>query len=175
MPNALGNRRLPPEISNIRERIKRRPEKPGSHSVVEPPSKEDSIEEQIVLLQKLLRATLITDKVGNIPPISPLKGQIVPLNEFIGGILGNIRNITEELQTYRDLLRLTKEDAQFTKEKKEALERVLAESINNLNNILKSIELLRSQTETKRPREKRLSVIRRFIKLFTWLKPKQNK
>ncbi|MBF8265661.1 MAG: hypothetical protein HW384_1525, partial [Dehalococcoidia bacterium] len=60
MPSAPGKQPSPPEIDNIRERIKRRLEKPSGDNAAGFAAAENAIEEQIALLQKLPQATLHT-------------------------------------------------------------------------------------------------------------------
>ena len=169
MPSAPGNPPSPPEIDNIRERIKRRLEKPSGDNAAGFAATENALEEQIALLQKLPQATLHTGNVPKATPIEPLKRPINPLIGYGLDLTESIHTAAKELEKYREHLCRAKEDAQLTSEEKEVLDRVLLENENILKNIQTGIDHMRLQLHIEGRAEKTGSIIRRFTKWLTTL------
>lgn len=164
MPSAPGKQPSPPEIDNIRERIKRRLEKHSGDNAAGFAATEDAIEEQIALLQKLPQATLHTGNIRQAPPSESMKHPVKPLTEYSLNLTESIHTAARELEKYGELLRRAKEDAQLTVEEKEALDRILLENENTLNNLQTEIAHLRVILQTEGHAEKTDSIIQRFAK-----------
>ncbi len=169
MPSAPGKLPSPLEIDNIRERIKRRLEKPSGDNTAVSTATEDSIEEQIALLQKLPQATLHTGNIRKAPPTEPIKHPVKPLTGYSLNLTESIHTTAKELEKYGELLRKAKEDAKLTGEEKEALDRVLLENENTLKNIQTEIAHLRVILQAEGREEKTGSIIRLFPKWFAGL------
>ena len=164
MPSAPGKQPSPPEIDNIRERIKRRLEKPSGDNAAGFAAAENAIEEQIALLQKLPQATLHTGNIRKAPPSEPMKRPFKPLTEYGLNLTESIHTAAKELEKYGELLRMFNKDRQLTEEEKEALDRVLLENENTLKNIQTEIAHLRVILQTEGHAEKTGSIIQRFAK-----------
>lgn len=167
MPSARGNPPSPPEIDNIRERLKRRLEKPAGDNAAGFDATEDVIKEQIALLQKLPQATLHTGNVHKTPPLEPLKRPIKPLTESSLNLTESIHAAAKELEKYGELLSRAKEDS--PREDKEMVGRVLLEIENILNDLQTQIVYLRTQLQIERRGEKTGSIMQRFTKWLTTL------
>jgi len=169
VPSAPGKQPSPPDIDNIRERIKRRLEKPSGDNAAGFTATEDAIEAQVALLQKLPQATLHTVNIHKAPPTEPIKHPVKPLTGYSLNLTENIRTAAKELEKYRELLWLANKDRQLTSEEKGALDRVLLENENTLKNLQTEIAHLRVILQAEGREEKTDSIIRRFKAWFAGL------